>query len=590
MEDHGQAKLDPDLLRLCSNVSMEAAADMTALFPFLAVENWICIGSLVAVLITFIFYNSTRSTRKCIRHMEPVTDSETHQLEQELEAQFRAFYPDGADDNEPWTESAAKLANLLKADYLELSALNSRRFFAAHRVLAKCRQGSLGIRLTCHYNLFAGTVASLGSPEQREWLNVVHRAGELGCFLLTETSAGVLSGLVVETTATWDQANKGFLLHTPKPESSKKWISQGLAARWGVCIAKLIVGDKDFGPHAFIVDMHAQGVTRTDMGPKTSFTALDNALVSFDQVKLDRQALLSKFCAVTADGDYTFEGEKPPSFLMVAQRLLSGRICISDAAVTYFGTVLEEAEKYTQQRKVWVDNKRQRTLRELPYMDQMFNRFHAGHDTFKMFICGLQDLYIEATARGELPRDLVALIAAAKIEAVEFAINAVHLLRRNVGSYGLMKDSPFGSTNEILLCCRFAEGDSRVLQQMLVRDLLHRYKSPRAAAGLMIKAVGRSALLKLGFTTPDRVMSSNKDWLLLRLLRKMAGVSRADRVDAWLEAGDLVYDLAKCHAHELIFESVSQMSRLHGQGGMERAEQFKLSILGMQSCDMCHQY
>ena len=83
-----------------------------------------------------------------------------------------------------------------------------------------------------------------------------------------------------------------------------------------------------------------------------------------------------------------------------------------------------------------------------------------------------------------------------RIEAVEFAINAVHLLRRNVGSYGLMSNSPFGSTNEILLCCRFAEGDSRVLQQMLVRDLLHRYAAERLQQVLSFASAGTSHLVQ----------------------------------------------------------------------------------------------
>ena len=32
--------------------------------------------------------------------------------------------------------------------------------------------------------------------------------GALGCFLLTEKQAGVLSGLIVETTADWDPASQ----------------------------------------------------------------------------------------------------------------------------------------------------------------------------------------------------------------------------------------------------------------------------------------------------------------------------------------------------------------------------------------------
>ena len=39
--------------------------------------------------------------------------------------------------------------------------------------------------------------------------------------------AGVLSGLIVETTATWDVLAQGFVLHTPSDTAAKNWISQG---------------------------------------------------------------------------------------------------------------------------------------------------------------------------------------------------------------------------------------------------------------------------------------------------------------------------------------------------------------------------
>ena len=38
--------------------------------------------------------------------------------------------------------------------------------------------------------------------------------------------AGVLSGLIVETTATWDDASESFVLHTPSDKAAKNWISQ----------------------------------------------------------------------------------------------------------------------------------------------------------------------------------------------------------------------------------------------------------------------------------------------------------------------------------------------------------------------------
>ena len=50
-------------------------------------------------------------------------------------------------------------------------------------------------------------------------------AGELGCFGLTEKLAGVQSGLVVETTATYDPAAEEFVLNTPHEGARKNWIS-----------------------------------------------------------------------------------------------------------------------------------------------------------------------------------------------------------------------------------------------------------------------------------------------------------------------------------------------------------------------------
>jgi len=138
--------------------------------------------------------------------------------------------------------------------------------------------------------------------------------------MLTETGAGVLSGPVVETVATWVWSNSdgeegGFELHTPSETATKTWISQGLAADWGVVVAQLIIDGESHGPHVFVVDMQSQGIVRECMGSKTTFNSLDNARVSFNHVWLPRQALLSRFCSVepncSPDGriaEYRFAG------------------------------------------------------------------------------------------------------------------------------------------------------------------------------------------------------------------------------------------------------------------------------------------
>merc|ERR1712203_126099 len=128
-----------------------------------------------------------------------------------------------------------------------------------------------------------------------------------------------------------------------------------------------------------------------------------------------------------------------------------------------------------------------------------------------------------------------------------------------------MADSPFGSANDILLCCRFAEGDSRVLQQMLVRDLLRAHRRPRAMIGLASRVVW--AWLSGAMRSPAK-LSYLRDQHLLRLMwvlrrhmreARSSGVPKSTaKTDAWLRAGDLVYDVAKAHAQHLIYSTVTE--------------------------------
>jgi len=225
-------------------------------------------------------------------------------------------------------------------------------------------------------------------------------------------------------------------------------------------------------------------------------------------------------------------------------------------------------------------------------MQNMFLRFRSSHHMYRMFLLWLQAKYRQAIQQDcKLSREVVNLIAAAKIEAVEFCINALHLLRRNVGAYGLMQSGPFGSTNEILLCCRFAEGDSRILQQMLVRDLLRTYQAPKAVVSLIWQCSYDSIAQLMGRKSTMHKMKLSKSRLLLRLMwflrRAIAGHGAKKgtnpQVQAWLAAGDLVYDLAKMHAQELICAAV-----VESFGDSSNSERF--AIMSLNDCEMCHQY
>lgn len=116
---------------------------------------------------------------------------------------------------------------------------------------------------------------------------------------LLQSIKGVQSGLVVNTTCKWDEDKQVFILHTPDGGAKKNWISQGYVADKAVVLANLHAGGQWRGPHAFVMDFRGggklcKGVTLEDMGSKTTGNDLDNAAISFDQVELQKDALLNR--------------------------------------------------------------------------------------------------------------------------------------------------------------------------------------------------------------------------------------------------------------------------------------------------------
>ena len=73
---------------------------------------------------------------------------------------------------------------------------------------------------------------------------------------------------------------------------------------------------------------------------------------------------------------------------------------------------------------------------------------------------------------------LIEAIAVCKVKAVEESIDFCFRLKQEVGSYALMHGKGFESM-DFLQCCKFAEGDSRILMLKMARDRLNRFKKKK---------------------------------------------------------------------------------------------------------------
>ena len=478
--------------------------------------------------------------------------------------------------------SAAALRSIMKTDYLDVEDLNEltmERFFAAHRVFAGDSAdgiGGLSIRFTVQYNLFAGTVNALGNDKQRTQLREIFKAGELGSFLLTEKAAGVLSGLIVKTTATFvDGPEPGFLIHSPDEDAKKVWISQGLECEHGVVIANLILKGKDLGPHGFLINMKDQAdeesgrIVKVDMGEKTAFNSLDNADISFNQFFTPLDTLLAKHSVVTPAGEYLDpstgkEKVDKLSFVTIAQRLLSGRIAIAETSISYMGYTLSATKDYAETRKVWVAGDKQQTLSTLPYIKEVFDRKSALVRVHMAYLRGLERRFADSVngpgKKDGVSRDLQMHISIAKASAVDFATQGLLDIRTKVGSYSLMAESPFGRTNDIVYCMRFAEGDTHILQQSIVRDAIRPYLKSTTAFMLLFGRVVLGAVLctfriggnqgKLDYFVNQSILS-----LLLFLRSKTSALGK---LGAWYAAGSRVYNCAKAFSSQKIYNALTR--------------------------------
>merc|ERR1712228_984620 len=109
--------------------------------------------------------------------------------------------------------------------------------------------------------------------------------------------------------------------------------------------------------------------------------------------------------------------------------------------------------------------------------------------------------------RGTIPdADLVEAISVCKVRNIEVSGAMEHRLEQEVGSYALMAESGF-IYKDMVLCCKFAEGDSRILMQKMARDELKRFQKQ-----------GRFALLGLLQRDPVLRRKAYRTYVLGRAL------------------------------------------------------------------------
>ena len=233
---------------------------------------------------------------------------------------------------------------------------NPRNIFTTHEMLGYF-DASLATKFTVQFNLYGGTLFQLGTERHAHLIPKIDDLSGIGCFCLSELGYGN-NAIEMETTATYDAKAKEFVIHSPSVLSQKYWITNGAChAKWAIVFAQTYVKDVHEGLHVFLVRIRnedlsvCKGVFIEDMGIKIGQNGIDNARIAFEHVRIPRENMLNKYADVTEDGEFVCSIKKKRNrFLKVADRLISGRVCIASMAISPCKWGLYIALKYSKAR------------------------------------------------------------------------------------------------------------------------------------------------------------------------------------------------------------------------------------------------
>lgn len=350
------------------------------------------------------------------------------------------------------------------------------------------------------WGLWGGAVDALGTERHSHYVQDIIDLKLLGCFGMTERGHGS-DVQNIETTATYDPETKEFIVDSPTPSAEKVYI--GNAAKHGrmaAVFAQLYTpGVKEsHGVHCLLVPIRDEegntlpGVTIGDHGHKGGLLGVDNGTLSFDKVRVPREALLNRFGDVSEDGVYSSPIEsRNRRFFTMLGTLIRGRVAVGAAGGAATRASLTIALRYAMRRRQFeglpgkekrlIDHRAHR-LRLLPRLarsyalamlqNQMIERLH---DQTSAINRGEWDVANPTEEQLRKQRETESRAAAVKVAATAHATDTIQECREACGGAGYMAENRltiFKADSDVFTTF---EGDNTVLLQLVGKEMITAY-------------------------------------------------------------------------------------------------------------------
>ncbi|WP_040803910.1 acyl-CoA dehydrogenase family protein [Nocardia concava] len=327
-----------------------------------------------------------------------------------------------------------------------------------------------------HYNLASGSLSTLTDIDSAApYLADLDDGSSVGVMLLTEYGCG--SNIqFMQTRATWD--GDGFVIDTPTPRDRKFMPSVGIpVARVCVVGARFIdAAGVDQGVHLFAARLRgadgtpAPGVTITQLDHQP-LVIMDNSVIAFDKLKVDRSAWLSNDLATIDDnGVLTWRDEdsRRRSFASAISQLTVGRLALSSCLNAAARASLYIALRYAAKRVVPLTPSDTPFMAELPHVRDTLLTDLAG--TLARTIYG--NAVKTSLAKADLTsRDTVVSVMLAKHFIQLHALDTVTHCRIRMGAQGMFSANRVSDYIGVCHAAITGEGDCHVLGSVAGRVL-----------------------------------------------------------------------------------------------------------------------
>ncbi|MBU8933543.1 MAG: acyl-CoA dehydrogenase family protein [candidate division Zixibacteria bacterium] len=295
-----------------------------------------------------------------------------------------------------------------------------------------------GILLSVHCSLCCEIIKLFGSDDlKKKYLPEMATGEKIGAYCVTEPNAG--TDLAAIATTSEDKGDH-YLIN-----GTKTFVTNGGLAGVFIVFAKTDPEAGQLGLSCFVVDCDLDGITIGKPEHKCGIKASDTREVNFADVRIPKENLL---------------GELGKGFMMAVTILNSGRIGVSFQATGIARSALEEAIKYSKERKQF--GKPLAAFQSLQFkMADMATRIDAGR-LMAYRAAGLKDAGLPCHREASMSKLFCS-------QTANYVVNEALQIH---GGYGYMKEYAVERYFRDARVTEIYEGTTEAQKLVISRDLL----------------------------------------------------------------------------------------------------------------------